>query len=437
MNINPIVTITSDPKIGCIGGTAVLTGFGADTYKWYKPRLVPTFGYDVLGYNYILQLNNIQKKDTGTYYVLGTTAEGCSGVGSYVLNVGLDSISVMPDTSVCEGGVLVLRAKGGVDYTWTGPNGNIVNSPSYIISPADLSDNGIYTVRISDKWNCAGNLQTFVKIQPKPNVTLTDLKSGSYCEGESLQLIANTDANLVDWTGPNGLNIPKTTQIVVNVGQLDRVKQGYYKVVGTSTFGCMDSSSLLVNVHSKPTAAFDFQKRCLFLIQNEAFDIFSNSSGATQYQYYFDNAPISNLARHRYSVADTGMHSIRLVVTNDFGCKDEIEKMVEVKQPDYIELPNAFTPNNDMINNFYYPVCTDAITHYKMRIYNRWGEKVFEGKDQPWNGKDPYGNYYNQGVYVVILEYASFCSENPEELTSPMRFDGKQGAIMKDVTLLR
>jgi len=199
----------------------------------------------------------------------------------------------------------------------------------------------------------------------------------------------------------------------------------------------MDSSSLLIKVHSKPTADFDFQKRCLFLIQNEAFDIFSNSSGATNYQYYFDNAPISNAERHRYTIADTGLHSLKLIVSNNYGCTDEMEKMVEVKQADYIELPNAFTPNNDMINNLYYPVCTDAITHYKMRIYNRWGEKVFEGQDTPWNGKDEFGDYHQHGVYVVIVEYASFCSENPDELSSPMRYDGKQGAIMKDVTLLR
>jgi gliding motility-associated-like protein len=437
VNLNPIVTITSDPKIGCIGSTAILTGLGADTYKWFKPRTLPTFGYDTLGYNFVLQLSNIQKKDTGTYYVLGTTKEGCSGVGSYVLNVGLDSIQVMPDTSVCEGGVLILRAKGGVQYQWTGPNGNVVNSPSYIINPADLTDNGIYTVKISDKWTCTGNYTTRVKIQPKPKVALTDVKAGNYCEGESLQLIANTDANLIDWSGPNGLNLKQTTQIIVNVGQLDRVKQGTYKVIGYSTYGCIDSSSSLINVRSKPTAAFDFQKRCLFLIQNEAFDIFSNSSGASKYEYLFDNVPIAYKARHTYTIADTGIHSIKLKVTNDYGCTDEIEKMIDVKQPDYLELPNAFTPNNDMINNVFYPVHTSAITHYRMQIYNRWGEKVFDDKDKPWNGKDQYGNYYNEGVYVVILEYASFCSENPNEISNPARFDGKKGPIMKDVTLLR
>jgi hypothetical protein len=82
-------------------------------------------------------------------------------------------------------------------------------------------------------------------------------------------------------------------------------------------------------------------------------------------------------------------------------------------------------------------VHTSAITHYRMQIYNRWGEKVFDDKDKPWNGKDQYGNYYNEGVYVVILEYASFCSENPNEISNPKRFDGKHGPIMKDVTLLR
>ena len=47
VNINPIVSIVSDPKIGCIGSNVDLIASGTDNYVWFRPRFNP-FGFDTL-----------------------------------------------------------------------------------------------------------------------------------------------------------------------------------------------------------------------------------------------------------------------------------------------------------------------------------------------------------------------------------------------------
>ncbi|MBL0340500.1 MAG: gliding motility-associated C-terminal domain-containing protein [Bacteroidetes bacterium] len=95
---------------------------------------------------------------------------------------------------------------------------------------------------------------------------------------------------------------------------------------------------------------------------------------------------------------------MRLLVTNIAGCFDEYIQEVVVN-PFYI--PNAFTPNADGINDYFF----DAgyvldVKSYKMAIFNRWGQKVYEGDDYNkfWSGYDKDGNKASEGVYVYTIE---------------------------------
>ncbi len=67
-------------------------------------------------------------------------------------------------------------------------------------------------------------------------------------------------------------------------------------------------------------------------------------------------------------------------------------------------IPNAFSPNNDGYNDLY-PLLDSRVEGYDIIVYNRWGEKMFEAKDEGlWDGK-----FKNQdvppGVYFVLLKY--------------------------------
>ncbi len=72
-------------------------------------------------------------------------------------------------------------------------------------------------------------------------------------------------------------------------------------------------------------------------------------------------------------------------------------------------IPNAFTPSNgDLLNNTYIPHLAyyDSGMDYRMHIYNRWGELLFEtsNPNEAWDGMYK-GNICPMDVYVYIIDY--------------------------------
>lgn len=90
-----------------------------------------------------------------------------------------------------------------------------------------------------------------------------------------------------------------------------------------------------------------------------------------------------------------------------------------------LEMPNAFSPNGDGINDIYKAKeGYQSITSFHAYIYNRWGQKLFEWTNpaQGWDGKYN-GRDVKEGVYFVLVEATGA--------------DGRRFNIKKDVNLLR
>ncbi len=69
-------------------------------------------------------------------------------------------------------------------------------------------------------------------------------------------------------------------------------------------------------------------------------------------------------------------------------------------------IPNAITADQDGLNDIFKPVFNCPFTQYRLQIFNRWGEMIFETQNsaEPWNGgEDDY--YGNPGIYFYKLSY--------------------------------
>jgi gliding motility-associated-like protein len=81
---------------------------------------------------------------------------------------------------------------------------------------------------------------------------------------------------------------------------------------------------------------------------------------------------------------------------------------IEVKNDCYMDVPNAFTPNNDGINDYFLPRprLAKGLTTFKMDIYNRWGQLVFSSENVEGRGWDGRMNGVDQpeGVYVYVID---------------------------------
>jgi gliding motility-associated-like protein len=104
-----------------------------------------------------------------------------------------------------------------------------------------------------------------------------------------------------------------------------------------------------------------------------------------------------------------GEYILTLLATDANGCQDSISVIITVQQTLEVFLPNVFTPNNDGVNDEYFPVVQGA-SEFSMMIFNRWGELLFVSvsADLPWNGRTPYEAEAVNGVYFCVATAKDF-----------------------------
>lgn len=98
---------------------------------------------------------------------------------------------------------------------------------------------------------------------------------------------------------------------------------------------------------------------------------------------------------------------------DEFGCLQEsFIEIVHIDLDAKVYIPNAFTPNNDGINDVFGPK-GEGIENFNMTVWNRWGEEVFRSTspDEYWVGDHQKGTHFVQdGLYTYSVEYNSTCS---------------------------
>ena len=189
----------------------------------------------------------------------------------------------------------------------------------------------------------------------------------------------------------------------------------YYVKLTATGEGGEDYQYKTIRVYSNPEANFELlpsvtmidaqtlEARVEFYNQSECNDTSGcsylwnfgdgNTSIATNVTHHYEKPPDDEIPKE---------FDITLTVTNSQGCVDSLvkEKAVKIIGEGEIAFPNAFTPNEDGINDTFKPVATGVIK-YELLIYNRWGELIFKTNDLDvgWNGKIG-GQYAKSDVYV-------------------------------------
>jgi gliding motility-associated-like protein len=127
-------------------------------------------------------------------------------------------------------------------------------------------------------------------------------------------------------------------------------------------------------------------------------------------EYYWSTQ--SNLPQ--INVNDTGIYVLQVVMPDSL-CPLTYQWLVSpdtcYAPPDlFFYVPNSFSPNGDDINDVFGPVFSDPslVIKYKMTIFDRWGEIVFQSEDvhKKWMGDFRTGEYFvNDGSYTWLVEY--------------------------------
>jgi gliding motility-associated-like protein len=186
------------------------------------------------------------------------------------------------------------------------------------------------------------------------------------------------------------------------------------QLLHTAVNGCLSDTVILdaVVVDSPPNASFTADPLILEADQTN-FSLINLSTGSlASWQWSIGlngEFGVSNDANPQFSLpwGIGGIYPIQLVVLDSNGCSDQVQGEIVVNALFSLYVPNAFTPNNDGINDALELVSSAIVEgQFEMSIFNRWGQCVYFSKnpDDAWDGSFLGGDYYvEDGVYPYVI----------------------------------
>jgi len=174
----------------------------------------------------------------------------------------------------------------------------------------------------------------------------------------------------------------------------------------TDSFTCnpSDDTTLTVTVIDGPIASFTYSP--IIPKENTPYDFTNTSIGGVSYKWDFgdgDTLRTSSMAPVSHIFNATGTYNVCLIAFNSNGCSDTSCQLVSAIVVPLVDVPNAFSPNNDGVNDLI-SVKGYGIANMSWNIYNRWGQLVFRSSNlsSGWDGRFK-GQLQPQDVYAYIL----------------------------------
>ena len=343
-----------------------------------------------------------------------TSINGCADTANGNLEVfPLPQVSFSFDT-VCLGDTTTLVSQSNanhsgsfiVDWQWKfWTTGWISDNDSiYAWEFSSLTNNGVWHQVITDKGcqdSAFGLVPLFQDIQTAI-VTLPDTQ----CFGTPVCFFDSTiSASPIqhEWNLGDG-----------SLVFVQDVKDHFYPAVAsyevqhkvTDTNGCYATDSKTVIVHPKPRADFTISKDMGFcegspIIFKDSSDYGIGTSNAILWQLDFDT--ISEEHQFEYYQEESARRLITLVVTNNYGCADTLNREVSFSTLIPVKYANAFSPNGDGLNDQFSPfTVSECVESFQFEVFDRWGKQIFFSNNQEdrWNGTYPDGKPCEMGVYA-------------------------------------
>ncbi|MEX0986886.1 MAG: gliding motility-associated C-terminal domain-containing protein [Bacteroidales bacterium] len=291
-----------------------------------------------------------------------------------------------------ETGSVNLTVNGGTGVkTFNWSNGSTNEDLSGVVA-------GKYYVEITDENGCVVNDSAVVGAFVV--VTANAGKDTTICAGTSIKLEA-VAGSYMNWSPATFLSDTNIANPVAS-NVFDSISYAYRVTEANSGFGCYNVDTVRVNV-----------------LPVYGLEISSDTSGVAGETIQLESTTTGNIVSYQWA-PETGLDettvpnpiatlqstiTYQLIAINDYGCVESASVTISVVED--ITVYNVFSPNGDMVNDYFEIENASIFPEIQVEVYTRWGSRIYYSEgysdDKRWdgtfNGKDvPTGTYY----YVII-----------------------------------
>jgi len=319
-----------------------------------------------------------------------------------------NSYNFSPSNAIVPGGL----------FNWDfGLNANPSTAASSSVSNVTFSTTGWQVITLSTSTpGCLADVYTdSVFIKTNPQVLLgSDVTGG--CPPVDVNFTNNSPSSpgsTLEWSFGDG-NTTTTANPFYTYTQ-PGTYQPTLTIISADTCSTTQNLATTINVTTLPNAAFVASP--LVVTSVNPLITFTAVAPGTNCYYDFGDGSVDSSCYSQHIYQDTGVFVVKFVTINAGGCADSSFITVEVKDIYNLTLPNAFSPNNDGLNDVW-EIFSKGIRNFEIWVYNRRGQIVWRttNPDEVWNGK-----YLNEnedcpsGVYVYRVRTKDVNNKKHEE----------------------
>ncbi len=299
------------------------------------------------------------------------------------------------------------NAVNGFDFDWsTGSHGIGIDQVQALCTDT-------FSVTVTDDNGCLGYGEVFIDepvLLEMDSIASQPVTCSGDCDGQ----VEIYDAEAVQYSYDDGVSWSPSPV-------LPDACEAIYALRIQDAAGCLGTAS--IEVTGPPPVVPDFTWNPIPANVDDPRIWFANTSTGAQ-SYWWDIAGLTTSTEtnpyFRFSEKEPGQYEVCLAAFNYNNCTDTICKTVVIDDVLFTYIPNSFTPDGDDLNETWgMSTNIDIITSFELRVFDRWGQVVFESEDprEFWNGAaNNSGDILKSDVYVYRIAFEIRETEVRKEL---------------------
>ncbi len=377
--------------INAANGRAYTSTYPGDTVRYY-------YTWQNESGSVLSHTDTLKNVPAGTYKLRVQTAQCDTSLSFYIPEVDY-RVSFQADSIVCQGKETLFQNTSDHHFTsfqWDFGNGaySELTDPLY-----SYPVTGRYLVKLTGSGTiCTDTSYQFITVDSLLN-GFFDIRREEICVGESITFYPFTHRSVMalEWLFGDGITFSGPVERSVPHAY-DR--SGIFTVQLKTHFRACPADSHMRQVTVHPAPDVDLGGDTALCFNGASITLYNQSGNEGMLYYLWSNGETAPTIQARHDGA------YWLQIRNTFGCTSE--DGIVIRKGCHIDIPNAFSPNGDGYNDYFFPrpLLSRNVHTYKMQLFDRWGQLLFE-TTQPngrgWDGRFM-GRDQPEGVYVYRIE---------------------------------